>query len=377
MSTELVTMVISFVVAVASGVFAYRDEKTRRKRLFQAFALGSTIVLGLAGFEIYYQEKNKEDRKAAVESVWNVVAASPIDHFEVDALIGDGVAEAGEFHKALARSTFSITGLKSADGLVASDMNVALDEGLKPENLGKAKRIGFGVATAVHNRLNNDTTVTGDVDCFASGRNVTRVSGDKTLICSVTATIPVSGNLTLADISRSSKLAIRVPTQLSAIKCMGACSQTFVSLRAVTKYSPSQLYSEAVEISPQSYMQVPNSATEAESEFILSGDALQKLAEQRFKDTYGYHDQGSFEFTLGLIHLLYAELTMTQDTGVIMDEVWTTASAPSAEALNIAAGATGPDLQQFQMREWCLFGSDKLCWQVYVVMDMSKKARGL
>ncbi len=382
MHIELLVLILSLAGTVSAAFFSYRDEKKRHRRVVQAIGAVSVSVVGLAGIELYFENQNISELKALAERSWNIVSASPIDHFEIEFLIADGLVEAGQFYKVLEQNSLQIKGLTLADtgsgtGQV-QDTLFSLDDMLKPENLLKATRIGIGTATVEQNRWTDEVTDMHSFDCTASQPNVAQFAeqASNKLICSVTISVPVQKPITVADIGRLSKIVLSSPRSTPTIKCLGPCKKTYISVRAVTNYGPPHsLYSEAIELSPRSYLVSPNVIDGSTIQYALPGDALQKLAEQRFKDTYGYRDKEPFEFTLGLMVSIYQQLTTREVRGVILGEVWTTASSPSQEMLNSAVKASGTDLMQFHVREWCMFGGGETCWHVYAVMDTSVSAK--
>jgi hypothetical protein len=115
MHIELLVLFLSLASTVSAAFFSYRDEKKRRRRVVQAVGAVSVSVVGLAGIEIYFENQNISELKALAERSWNIVSASPIDHFEIEFLIADGLVEAGQFYKALEQNSLQMKGMTLAD----------------------------------------------------------------------------------------------------------------------------------------------------------------------------------------------------------------------------------------------------------------------
>jgi hypothetical protein len=382
MSLELGGMIAAGIVALITFILAYGDEQTTRRRILRIVSLVFGFLGGLFALEAYVRNTTIEDSKAAIERRWIVLQDANIEGVEFEILLPDGTTDLSELLRLARQFSVSFVGVKLPLPVKPAGPNsVDLSAVFSLENLKQSGRLGIAQAT-VH--VANDKKGAKQFDaitCISSTYTKSTVLSQAVegrqagLVCAAAVMLPISKPIEKLRIFQSEKSRITIAFTeprdgAKGLRCVGVCTESpLLSIRVILKEAGA-LLPTMLEISPLLYNVRPTvvSGSKPGSTVELRGPDALKLAESRFKQSFGFLDFDRFAFTKGAFNWVYRYFTEGTETMRFIDVVWTTDPSPPRDVLmNAIAPEDRAMAEAFRADEWCGFGERPLCWSRFAV----------
>jgi hypothetical protein len=272
-------------------------------------------LAALSAFELAHRQQGLSDAKASFERRWIVLQSAKVDALQVAFLLPDGVARYSDILAQAGAIRVSMPGVRlfppDKAGAVST---VALASTFSPDVIRQRGRVG--VANAIVSSQRDADKEIKSVTCVESAYTTSTVlsrPGDtlnSALVCSVTVTIPVVDGVSLRALQgAASRVEVTLRPLSDSFPCLGPCRQpAALSLRLVVR-EVGHLLPTLIEISPLLYNASPSKTTARGVPVSLPGPDVLRLAESRFKESFGFRDPSAFAFTLGIVHAIWRRTT--------------------------------------------------------------------
>lgn len=371
MAIEIVVVATGLFAAAITTFLAFQDaESPNRRRLILAAALFAAIG-GLAAFELDSRQSGRAAMLERLSERWTLAQDAYVERIEIEILLPDGMSPARELSASLAGMQFEITFPTRSGEMITWSYD--LESIFQASNLPNAAMIGVPAATVSVRRFGKakEAGQIKSMACVASDYTTSIVTHDSKpedfTICSIKHVVHLDERIRFSNLASSSSIKlVNKGKNVEGTHCFGPCSATALSIRAVLNTGDG-LLPDTIDIAPIAYLDRPTLTTDEQQEFELSGQALDQLAEMRFKHSLGFRDR-AFEATLGVVNHLYKLLTVGAFSARVGQVVWTTDKTPNFDSIINAApyeAHTNPEVTKIS--EWCGFGKDGPCWHVFAV----------